>query len=141
MNNLNPLICVLDPALHTFQYVREMSSFLFTVILAAAAKAFNPDLHPKLYKHSEDLYMECVRYCVKSAEVIQAILIFTYWKQPNDTRSWSSIGYAIRLCMELGWHKLTINVSDISQSKSKVEARQRRSSERTWLVLFIHDRG
>lgn len=141
MKNLNPLICVLDVGLHTFQYVQERSHFLLTVILAAATKAFKPDLHPELYKYSEDLYMDSLRRGTKSTETIQAILIFAYWKKPDDTRSWSAVGYAIRLCMELGWHKLVTKPNDNSPPESRFEALERRNIERTWLVMFIHDRG
>ena len=132
---------MLDTTLHTFQYVQERSPFLLTVILAAAAKAFNPDPYPELYGHSENLYIESFRRGAKSAEVVQAILIFTYWKRPDDTRSWRSISYAIRLCMELGWHKLNMRSNEGSVSESRFEALQKRNVERTWLVLFIHDRG
>lgn len=140
MGSLNPFICVLDPVLHTFVYVQERSSFLLTIILAAAAKAFNPDLYPSLYKYAEDLYVESFRQGTKSLETVQATLLLTYWKQPDDTRSWSAIGYVIRLCMELGLHKLTSNSASSSEALSELEERQKRNAERTWLVLFVYDR-
>ncbi|KAF5000828.1 hypothetical protein FGRMN_1436 [Fusarium graminum] len=140
MKRLNPLICVMDPELHTFSYVRERSSFLLTVILTAASKAFNPPLHPELFKHSEKLFLDSFARNAKSTEVIQAIMLNTYWKQPDDTRSWSTIGYAIRLGMELGWHKSSID-NDARHMASELERRQRRDVERTWFVLFVYDRN
>ncbi|KAH8896907.1 hypothetical protein GQ53DRAFT_638910, partial [Thozetella sp. PMI_491] len=141
-HNLNPFICVLDPSLHTFQYVRERSSFLLTVLLAAAAKAFNPALHSDLRKYSEKLLVDSFARGTKSPEVIQAILLNTYWKEPDDTRSWSFIGYAIRLCMELGWHKLAQDrEEDDVGATPEFQVRQRRNLERTWLVLFVYDRS
>jgi hypothetical protein len=140
MKSLNPFICVLDPTLHKFQYVRERSSFLLAVILAASAKTFNPNLHPALYNYSEKLLVDSFAKNAKSPEVIQAMLLNTYWKQPDDTRCWSYIGYTIRLCMELGWHKLVVTNGHTSPEASELEIRQRRSIERTWLVLFVYDR-
>lgn len=139
MRNLNPFICVLDPVLYTFQYVQEMSPFLLTVILAASAKVFNPALYSSLNKYSEDLFVESFRQGTKSIEAIQAILLHTYWKEPDDARSWSSIGYVIRLCIELGFHRPALSHS--SGELSEVEERQKRNTERTWFVLFVYDRG
>jgi hypothetical protein len=101
---LNPYISQLDPRLHTFDYVRR-SSFLFTAVLAMSAKIFSPAVYHTLYDHAQDLYTESFRNGTKSTEIVQAILILTYWKQPQDTRAWTSVGYAIRMCMDMGWHK------------------------------------
>jgi hypothetical protein len=139
MRNLNPFICVLDPVLYTFQYVQERSSFLLTVMLAASAKVFNPALYPSLYKYSEELFVTSFRQGTKSIEAIQATLLHTYWKEPDDARSWSSIGYVIRLCIELGLHKPA--ASHDNEILSEIEERQRRNTERTWFVLFVYDRG
>ena len=139
MKSFNPFICVLDPSLHTFQYVREQASFLLTVILSVSAKAFNPSLHVALHKYSEKLFSDAIIRGTKSPEVIQAVLLKTYWKQLDDSRSWAIIGYAIRLSMELGWHKLSLKDEDATVM-SPFEIRKRRNIERTWLVLFVYDR-
>lgn len=131
---------MLDPDLHTFQYVQERSSALLTVMLAASAKAFNPGLYLALQNHAEKLLMESFSKGIKTPEIVQAFVLNTYWKQPDDTRSWSLIGYSIRLCMDLGWHKLSVmHETDIS-SASELEKRRRRNIQRTWLVLFVYDR-
>lgn len=142
MTNMNPLVCLLDPELYTFQYVKERSPFLLTVILAAAARAFNPDLHSKLYQSAEAQFVESFRRGSKSVEVVQAIVLFTYWKRSDDSRSWASVGYAIRLCMELGWHRLSArDTSSSPKLPTDLESRQTRNIERTWLVLFVYDRS
>ncbi|OKL59898.1 hypothetical protein UA08_04538 [Talaromyces atroroseus] len=138
--SFNPFICVLDPSLHTFQYIRERSSFLLTVMLSVSAKAFNPTLHFDLHRYSERLFNDAIARGTKSPEVIQAILLKTYWKQSDDTRSWPILGYAIRLSMELGWHKLSSKDEDTT-TMSSLEIRRRRNVERTWLVLFVYDRS
>lgn len=136
---LNPYISQLDPRLHTFDYVRK-SPFLFTAVLAMSAKTFNPAVYHALYDHAQDLYTESFRNGAKSTEIVQAILILTYWKQPQDTRAWTSLGYAIRMCMDMGWHKLTAYSAASRTNMDETRRREVRNVERTWLVLFVYDR-
>ncbi|KAF5504925.1 Protein priB [Colletotrichum siamense] len=141
MVTLNPYISQLDPHLHSFSRVRKKSAFLLTVILAAAAKAFNPALNKKLRDHAEDMLADSFRRGSKSIETAQAIMIMTYWKDPEDTRAWIYLGYIIRMGMELGWHRLapySLKASDIGTDH---EIREARNIERTWLVLFVYDRS
>lgn len=137
---LNPYISQLDPNLHTFLYVRQKSSFLFTAVLAMSAKTFNPIVYNALYDHAQDLYTESFRNGAKSTEIVQAILILTYWKQPQDTRAWTSLGYAIRMCMDMGWHKLTAYSPASRVIGDETRRREIRNIERTWFVLFVYDR-
>ncbi|KAH0489779.1 hypothetical protein TgHK011_001277 [Trichoderma gracile] len=138
---LNQYISQLDPRLHTFFYVRQKSPFLFTAILAASAKTFNPVVYKALYDHAQDLYTEVFRDGLKSTEIVQAILILTYWKQPQDTRAWTSIGYAIRMCMDMGWHKLAPYSISSRVTMDEAKRREIRNMERTWYVLFVYDRS
>ncbi|KAI1608234.1 hypothetical protein EDD36DRAFT_423657 [Exophiala viscosa] len=134
MKSFNPFICVLDPALYTFRHVRERSSFLLTVMLAASSKVYNPALHPEIHKYSEQLLNGAFAQGAKSPEVIQAILLSTYWKQPEDTRSWSLIGYTIRLCMELGWHKFKPNSDADDSAASELERGMSLQTGKPWMI-------
>ena len=136
---LNPFVSQLDPNLHDFAYTRHRSSFLLTAVLTASAKFFHPVLYHKLYQRSQDLFTSVFRQGTKSVEVVQAILILTYWKEPQDTRVWTSVGYAIRVCMDLGWHRLRPSLAE-DQSRTQIDQREIRNKERTWLVLFVYDR-
>lgn len=136
MRCLNPYISQLDPKLHSFDYVRQKSPFLLTTILSTSSKAFHPSLHPALRSHSEKLLGEAFVQGIKSTETVQAICIFTYWKEPDEIRTWLLVGYAIRICIELGWHELEPGRVGHDESSS----RERRNIERTWLVLFVYDR-
>lgn len=140
MRDLNPYICQFDPNLHTFGYVQRRSPFLLSAILAAAAKAFNPSVHLALREHTEDMFVKCFRNGKKSAEIIQAIIVLTYWKEPDDTRAWLSIGYVIRMCMELGWHKRSPKSEKELAEMDNIAKLECRSIERTWLLLFVYDR-
>lgn len=137
MTNLNPFICQFDRELHTFEHVRRTSPFLLTSLLSAAAKALNPALHLSLKDHVEKLFGCALRDGDKSPEVVQAILVLTYWKEADDTRAFVNVGMAIRIAMELGWHKISVR-SFLTNGDS--DERYRRNAERTWLVLFVYDR-
>jgi hypothetical protein len=139
MTKLNPYISQLDPYLHTLTYVRQKSSFLLSAVLTAASKSFEPALYPSIHAHAEKLFMEAFQRGDKSAETVQAIMVLTYWKEPSDTRAWMSVGLAIRMSMDLGWHKLG---TTLTSPKDLTDTRQReiRNDERTWLVLFVYDR-
>ncbi|KAF7922330.1 uncharacterized protein EAE97_011072 [Botrytis byssoidea] len=141
MRCLNPYICQLDPKLHTFDYVRQRSSFLLTAILSASSKAFHPALHPTLRSHTENLLGRVFTRGAKSTEIVQAILIFTYWKEPAEIRTWLLVGYAIRMCIELGWHELKPVTQKPRISANELSIREARNIERTWLVLFVYDRS
>jgi len=140
MRCLNPYISQLDPKLHTFDYVRQKSSFLLTTILSTSSKAFHPSLHPSLRSHSEKLIGEAFVRGTKSTETVQGILIFTYWKEPDEIRTWLLVGYAIRMCIELGWHKLESTKESTTTDHDELLVRERRNIERTWLVIFVYDR-
>jgi hypothetical protein len=140
MNILNPYISQLDLNLHTFSHVRRKSAFLLSSILAASAKMFNPGLYKPLHQHAEDLLVDSFRRGEKSTETAQAILILTYWKEPEDTRSWVTLGYVIRMCIDLGWHKLRPSSRRDREGLTEMQIREARDVERTWFVLFVYDR-
>lgn len=140
MKHLNPFVSQLDPMLHTFSYVRQRSPFLLAAILAAAARTFNPAIHKDLREHTERLFAQNFIRGESSPEVIQAVLILTYWKQPDDTRAFINVGLAIRMAIELGWHTLTVQPDGINTAHAELERRQIRSIQRTWLVLFVYDK-
>ncbi|KAI9729305.1 MAG: hypothetical protein M1834_006976 [Cirrosporium novae-zelandiae] len=133
MKYLNPFICQFDPILHTFSYVQQHSSFLLTAILAAAARAFNPSLVSSLRDHCEALLARSFINGEKSTEIIQAIMLSTYWKEADDTRSWQLVGHAARVCLELRWNKLKHRGAEV---ESEIEIRERRNIERTYLVFI-----
>jgi hypothetical protein len=140
MKHLNPFVSQLDPELHTLSYVRASSPLLFTAVLSAAAKLLQIPLYPALSTLAEYLFVESFRNGSKSVEIVQAILILTYWKKPDDNRAWLSVGHAIRMAIELGWHRLGSDEMKCSANASEITIRKFRDVERTWLVLFVYDR-
>lgn len=140
MRSLNPFISQFDPQLHTFEYVQKRSPILLTSILVAAARAFHPPLHSRLRDHSEHLLAKSFTQGAKSPEIIQAVLVSTYWKEPDDVRSWLLVGYAIRMAVELGWHKMQPVTAESQEGDTEITIRENRNLRRTWLILFVYDR-
>jgi hypothetical protein len=137
---MNPYVSQLDPKLHSFVYVRQKSSFLLTTVLSVSSKAFHPSLHPALRSHSEKLLGDAFVRGTKSTEVVQGIMIFTYWKEPDEMRTWLLVGYAIRMGIEIGWHELESHPTSATSNRDEYSVREKRNIERTWLVLFVYDR-
>ncbi|KAH6692135.1 fungal-specific transcription factor-like protein [Leptodontidium sp. MPI-SDFR-AT-0119] len=140
MRCLNPYISQFDPNLHTFTYIQQKSPFLLAVILSASSKAFHPPLHAQLQAHTEKLLGKAFMKGEKSVEVVQGILVLTYWKEPDEARTWLLVGYAIRMCIEMGWHKLPDQIEGV-ETVSEIDVREHRNIQRTWLVLFVYDRS
>jgi hypothetical protein len=81
---LNPFINLFDPALHSVNYVRSKSPFLFTVLLMAGCKFFKPELFKQCQKLANDFAGKAFIEAWKSVEVVQAFACLTYWKDPDD---------------------------------------------------------
>ncbi|KAJ3477364.1 hypothetical protein NLI96_g10513 [Meripilus lineatus] len=90
---LNPFINLFDPALHTVQYVRSHCPFLFSTIIMACCKFFQPELYPRALQVANAYALRAFAENWKRIEVVQAFACLTYWKEPHDTRTWTYIGF------------------------------------------------
>ncbi|KAJ3849259.1 fungal-specific transcription factor domain-containing protein [Lentinula lateritia] len=137
---LNPFINLFDPSLHTVSYVRNKSPFLFTVLLMAGCKFFRPELFKQCQKLADEYAVQAFREGLKGVEVVQAFVCLTYWKGHDDNRTstWTFVGYACRMAVEIGLNRYVPNVPT---SETELQRLERRNRERTYLVLYIHDRS
>ncbi|KAH9967928.1 fungal-specific transcription factor domain-containing protein [Russula dissimulans] len=135
---LNPFVNLFDPALHTPDYVRFKSPFLFTVLIMAGCKFFKPESFKPCQKLAHEFAVRAFAENWKSVEVVQAFACLTYWREPEDTRTWMYIGLACRMAVELGLNRY---VSPPPPTETELQLRERRNRERTYLVLFVHDRS
>jgi hypothetical protein len=140
---LNPFANLFDPALHNVHYVRSRCPFLFTTMLMAACKFFKPELYQTCLKLANDFAVKAFAENWKRVEVVQAFACLTYWREPNvrdpnDNRTWTYIGYACRMAVELNLNRYVPNPPSTENELQKLE---RRNRERTYLVLFVHDRS
>lgn len=82
---LNPFINLFDPSLHTCQYVRAKSPFLFTAILMASSKFFRAEAFKQCQRMANELAIRAFAEGTRTVEVVQAFACMTYWKDPDDT--------------------------------------------------------
>ncbi|KAI6006073.1 hypothetical protein EDD15DRAFT_704761 [Pisolithus albus] len=122
MLRLNPFINLFDPALHSVDYVRSRCPFLFTTLMMAGCKFFEPNLYKDCLRLAHDLALCAFSKAWKRVEVVQAFACMTYWREQEDNRTWMYIGYP-------------------PPNETDFQLRERRNRERTYLVLFIHDRS
>ncbi|TFY65849.1 hypothetical protein EVG20_g5247 [Dentipellis fragilis] len=135
---LNPFINLFDPALHSVAYVRSKSPFLFTTLIMAGCKFFKPVAYKACQKLAHEFAVRAFAEGWKSVEVVQAFACLTYWKEPDDTRTWTYIGYACRMAVELCLNRY---VPSPPINETDLQLHERRNRERTYLVLFVHDRS
>ncbi|KAL1722725.1 fungal-specific transcription factor domain-containing protein [Schizophyllum commune] len=135
---LNPFINLFDPELHTVNYVRSRCPFLFTTMLMAGCKFFASEKYKEVQKLAHEFAVKAFAEGWKRVEVIQAFACLTYWKEPDDTRTWTYIGYACRMAVELGLNRY---IRHRPPHESDMQLLERRNRERTYLVLFVHDRS
>ncbi|KAI0340148.1 hypothetical protein BDW22DRAFT_1334966, partial [Trametopsis cervina] len=135
---LNPFVNLFDPALHTVNYVRSRCPFLFTTILMACCKFFDSDNYKQVQQLAQDYAVRVFAENWKRVEVCQAFACLVYWKEPEDQRTWTYIGYACRMAVELGLNRY---VGKRTPEETDIQILERRNRERTYLVLFVHDRS
>ncbi|KAG5645860.1 hypothetical protein DXG03_005202 [Asterophora parasitica] len=135
---LNPFINLFDPALHSVAYVRSKCPFLFTTLIMAGCKFFRPEMFKQCQKLANDFAVRAFAEAWKRVEVVQAFACLTYWKDPDDNRTWTYIGYACRMAVELGLNRY---LPTPPPNESEFQMLERRNRERTYLVLFVHDRS
>ncbi|KAJ7489970.1 fungal-specific transcription factor domain-containing protein [Mycena galericulata] len=135
---LNPFINLFDPALHSVHYVRSKCPFLFTTLIMAGCKFFKPEVFKPCQKLAHEFAVRAFAEAWKRVEVVQAFACLTYWQDPDDNRTWTYIGYACRMAVELGLNRY---LSAPPSNESEFHKLERRNRERTYFVLFIHDRS
>ena len=105
---LNPIVLLFDPHLHTFDYVREKSAFLwvpqprityltepdgsFTSMLSSASKFIAPSLSSQLLRLSIEHSVHAIFASHRSIEDVQSWMLVYFWKTPRDNRAWTYVG-------------------------------------------------
>ena len=81
---LNPFINLFDPQLHSVNYVRSKCPLLFTTLIAAGCKFFEPSLYKECIHLAQELAVRAFAEGWKRVEVVQAFACLTYWKEQDD---------------------------------------------------------
>ncbi|KAJ5703342.1 hypothetical protein N7493_011731 [Penicillium malachiteum] len=105
---LHPINGILDPVLHTPQFVRSRSALLFTWVLALTAQFDHgcASIAKRLRLHGEKLSRHVHTCGFKSVEIVQGYYISLLSATPAETlaeeRSWLYTMYAFGVAAELG---------------------------------------
>ncbi|KAG9018913.1 hypothetical protein FRB90_008304 [Tulasnella sp. 427] len=102
--HLNPFVNLFDEQLHTVHYIRERSSFLFTVLMAAGSKFWKPLIFRRLQKMAYVFASRALIEQWKGLEIVQAFACMVYWKEPEDNRNWTYIGHDELVRNSMKWH-------------------------------------
>ncbi|KAF5603170.1 uncharacterized protein FSUBG_7394 [Fusarium subglutinans] len=138
--HFNCLVGLLDPNLYTFSYTRSRSNLLFTMILTISSRIFQPESHRHIRDHAESLLGRALLACDSAIENIWAIICMYHWKDANDTRGYTLIGFALRMAASAEWNMTRRSVSYETHESGELQVRQRRDKDRVWLALRNIDR-
>ncbi|BGP48882.1 hypothetical protein JCM10450v2_004761 [Rhodotorula kratochvilovae] len=133
--HLNPMTSLLDPALHTVEFCRSRSPFLFTAILTVASKVAHQALYPPSLKYAKELLGQAFEAGTNNLELVQALATLVFWQDPEDPSGARKLAYAIRCAFELNIHKKGRR----PLPEDEMELRKALNPERTWLYLTIAD--
>ena len=89
MLRLNPFVNLFDPALHSLEYVRSRCPFLFTTLMMAGCKFFEPAIYKDCLRLAHELAVCAFSNAWKRVEVVQAFACLTYWREQEDNVSWA----------------------------------------------------
>jgi hypothetical protein len=148
-----------DPTLHTHDYVRSASPFLYCAILTITARLAIPadeatDEHRRspvpilaraalkrrqLATHVDLLRTWSFKDDEPRIETCQALFCLATWKEPDDRLSYLHCGFSFRIAMAMALDAKQ-NVSDKGDANAEAEHRWFLNRQRTWLALFMQDR-
>ncbi|EPE02558.1 fungal transcriptional regulatory protein [Ophiostoma piceae UAMH 11346] len=149
----NPLIGLLDPLLHTPEYVHETSFVLFSALCslgcAVSDRPRDRVVYPALQSLAEGNMKWSIAVCVKSLEVVQSIIVMQYWaptgQRQSDDPYWLRLSHAVQLARELGIHRPATIAEQVNTrargTSPEFKERLFRNFERTWLYTFISDKS
>ncbi|KZT69156.1 hypothetical protein DAEQUDRAFT_727049 [Daedalea quercina L-15889] len=135
-DKIHPSFALLDPAIHTPQYLMEKSPLLFTMILAIATRHWQhrPKLHGLAMTYAcQAVTQAFIDHC-HSIETCQAYILLTMFPVPFqrwfENRSWLLIGASIRVA-----HHLRLDFPP----PLELPERERLNRIRTWFYIMTAD--
>ncbi|KAI5454132.1 hypothetical protein NCC49_005122 [Naganishia albida] len=133
----NAYIAILDPALHTPNYVLKTCPILHTAICTVTAQTYAPEQYKVLLKRANFMLGKAFERGDQDIGIVQALSILSCWKEPHDKGGWLRLGYAIRMGYELGLDQ----PPQRPLPKDRLRALEVLNRERTWFQLAAFDRS
>ncbi|CUA74030.1 Protein priB [Lentinula edodes] [Rhizoctonia solani] len=139
MSLWNVSVSVLDPGLHTSaRVVLSRCPFLFTVVLAIAARDHKPEHYPVLMDEAKDMAGKALTTWWKSIEIVQAFILLATFPRPSkrwdEDRTWLYLGYATRMAGDL-----QLNRPAEHPFPNEMAEREHLNRIRTWLICHNLD--
>ncbi|CCO32036.1 Protein priB [Rhizoctonia solani AG-1 IB] len=139
MSLWNVSVSVLDPGLHTSaRAVLWRCPFLFTVVLAIAARDYKPEQYPMLMQEAKNMAGLALTTWSKSIEIVQAFILLATFPPPSrrwdEDRTWLYLGYATRMAGDL-----QLNRQAERPFPSEMVEREHLNRIRTWLICHNLD--
>ncbi|KAL4972451.1 hypothetical protein BDW66DRAFT_169596 [Aspergillus desertorum] len=141
----------LDPLIHTVEFVRSKSAFLFTSIMATAGLFLPPAaaMSKRLSRHCKFLANKVMQERLRSVEIVLAFMVNVPWMAPgaclgDDALAPSTValhGGSLELICIDARRALQIDGFDDVDPASNWGRRLLRRRERTWVALFVLERG
>ncbi|KIJ67097.1 hypothetical protein HYDPIDRAFT_109103 [Hydnomerulius pinastri MD-312] len=140
--NMNPLTSLLDPQLHTPQFVAMRSPFLFTVVCGIASRFYTarPELYTLLMQYAQLAAGTALISGTKNEEMSAAYILMQLYPVPakkwDEERSWVYLGVAIRIAQDINLNR-PITAKPLNEHHARVLL----SRQRIWMNCFNLDRS
>ncbi|KAJ9479020.1 Zn(2)-C6 fungal-type domain-containing protein [Pseudozyma hubeiensis] len=102
VTQLNPIVSLLEPSLHTVHYTREQSPVLFSTILSVSSRFFRPELHPQCQASAAAILKFAASRQLCSIDHVQALIVSAIWATPSDAARSETLVAAVAYAYELG---------------------------------------
>ncbi|OCF41076.1 hypothetical protein I317_05087 [Kwoniella heveanensis CBS 569] len=151
MKRYNTPLPMLDPHIHTHDYVRKSSSFLYTAILCVTSRylstiasaengtPISPEsarsVHQQILVLARDHMTWAYAEATATIDVVRALVVLSINKEPDDDKAWFHISRAVLLGKELNLGRIPPR-SEL-EKMNEDEHRRLRSRQRVWLCLFF----
>ncbi|WVQ95291.1 hypothetical protein IAU59_002386 [Kwoniella sp. CBS 9459] len=151
MKRYNAGLPMLDQNIHTHDYVRKSSSFLYTAILCVTSRylstiasaengtPISPEsaqsVHQQILVLARDHMTWAYAEATATIDVVRALVVLSINKEPDDDKAWFHISRAVLLGKELNLGRIPPR-SEL-EKMDEDEHRRLRARQRTWLCLFF----
>ncbi|KAG9314918.1 hypothetical protein JVU11DRAFT_4026 [Chiua virens] len=139
---MNIATSLLDPALHTPQYVAMRSPFLFTIMCGVASRFYQsrPQFYQQLMQYGQLAAGTALISGTKNEEMIAAYLLMQLYPVPakrwDEERSWIYLGVAIRIAQDINLNR-PVTAKPLNEHNARIVL----SRQRIWMNCFNLDRS
>lgn len=102
VTQLNPVAALLEPSVHTVQFMREQSPILFSTMLGIASRFFRPDLSGACQAAAAGVLKCAAARKICSVDHMQALIVSLIWAAPGDASRDEMLASALAQAYELG---------------------------------------